>query len=79
LLYHWIIAVFGIAALLYGWVWVQERANRDPCEGVTDEALCGRGAGCQGCMRTTDATLNDGSVEDTTAFFQSRDRRKRRS
>jgi hypothetical protein len=51
LLYHLIVAVIGIALLFCGWVWVQTRAVREECEGLTNEAACAVGPRCHGCPR----------------------------
>jgi hypothetical protein len=57
LIYHWIIAVIAIALLLCGWVWVQRRANREPCAGLADETACAVGPGCHGCARAAKAAM----------------------
>ena len=46
-----IVAVIGIAVLLFGWVWLQERAAREKCEGLIDKEACALNPGCHGCVR----------------------------
>jgi hypothetical protein len=57
LIYHWIIAVIGIALLFCGWVWAQRRVNRKECAGLADEAACAGGSGCHGCARAAKAVM----------------------
>jgi len=79
LVYHLIVGVIGIALLLCGWVWVQERANRGGGEGATDEALCAMGGDCPGCTRAVNAKLDSASGDDKRVCFESSDRQELRS
>ena len=77
MVYHLVVAFFGIALLLCGWVWVQRWAAREECKGLADEAVCVTGADCHGCIRAANAKIHSKSG-DPTADFEPNDRTEAR-
>jgi len=76
LVYHLVVAFFGIALLLCGWVWVQRRAAREGCKGLADEAVCVIGTNCHGCVRAADAKIDSTNGNDATVNFEPSDRER---
>ena len=76
MIFHWTIAVIGIALLLCGWVWVQRRAAREGCEGLTNRAVCVIGTNCHGCARAADAKIDNANGNDATVNFEPSDRER---